>query len=391
MSAATNNNSYLILHNVHLPFLDIDNESGAWPHTYLNVLSQHLPDNLGVSPDMADTTVPTMVAGDVNSRSLCDKSSPQQRKDTPLTWPVTPDGSFDDSLRSEGKVTNQCTCPLFVPRHVPLSNDHSQTQQDLYNSDSIMIFRDKSLFQDISPITFMPTYKVHDNKYRLSKEGKLRLPGYADRILCNQEMQKQQCPLFIRYQSLENTSTDLFGMAPHDICPCSPKILEYDHRPVYGNVRWQGVIDIHIYTWNMGTGDRTYRTAKQFMTHQLKQHTSDAPVICVFCFQETERRKNRSTWKTPSIGDWRTSRHGMAFGRLSDYTIRTYTYWKNIQIPDPNHQHHQVSTTAKDWTRIIKRSLQTSEKWGTKGSLMTVFELPGDERTRLQNPVSRSR
>ena len=69
----------------------------------------------------------------------------------------------------------------------------------------------------------------------------------------------------------------------------------------------------------------------------------------------------------------------------SDYTIRTYTYCKGFNMPDPNHKPHQVKTTGKfnKLIKSIKASIKTSSV-GTKGSLMTVFELPSDELKRLQ-------
>ena len=430
MSELSDRSEYLILYNTHLPFEDVKDSHGAWPHTYFHSFSQKLPAKMTEIIDPKDVNGkqwPTLVVGDVNSRSLCDKENQHQEKDTDRTWPVTQEGKFDDSLLGDGP--DYCTtCALFVPRHV--LNNPNQTQQQLYQNDAIMIFsnqcaltKDITKFHDISPITFMPTYKIHYDTYQLYKKNQLRLPGYADRILCNAEMDQHQCALFTKYSDIPNKPIELFGAR----CPVlgkddEPTDLEYDHRPVYGYLRWLGLIDLHIYTWNMGTGKRDAITAKRFITHQMTKHTSTTPTICVFCFQETKAKASASlsNWSPPNIKGptgklWNTTNQGAAFGLLwKDFRIRTYTYWTNLKMPDPLSWQHTVSakTETKPKLSLTEVTGQKKEKrfntklklkqkqaaaaikktkaavatspFGTKGSVMTVFQLSADNIKKLR-------
>ena len=112
-----------------------------------------------------------------------------------------------------GSSNGQCNCNC----NSLLTDPIKQIIVTLKTADFLICKKDKILtgFVDIKPINFLPTCKRDpaDGKFLLCKEGKGRLPGYADRIMTNKigDIVKGSC----KYEPL-----------------C---MIGNDHLPIYGS------------------------------------------------------------------------------------------------------------------------------------------------------------
>ena len=132
--------------------------------------------------------------GDLNSRSLLknlDKDSEELcNLDVDIKKEVEEWGNFCENTESEEtKYSLQCVKKILENNPDLTDDKRYKLIKKLKKKDSWKLCDD--LFEDTiiddfeeEKITFLPTYKYKEinGEYKLEKKGKLRLPGYADRI-----------------------------------------------------------------------------------------------------------------------------------------------------------------------------------------------------------------
>lgn len=179
------NGSYYLFMNLHAPFATAKTTSGG---TYKEFYNQFVKKTIVNFKRQYGENSPIFVMGDLNSRSWinfenrCINSIQQclLNRGFNIKNAVVQDFG-DDFPRQKIQSISQKKQGMTVQQLV----FYNDLMQKLKKSDVLTKFLETQDLKDVDDITFLPSYKrdVRTGKFSLSKQEKLRLPGYADRIL----------------------------------------------------------------------------------------------------------------------------------------------------------------------------------------------------------------
>lgn len=175
--------SYFII-NTHAPFAS---ERGMIGGSYKNFWNVFIDSQIKKNKMKGKT----FIVGDLNSRSLIN---------TYLNISLTPtikNATNIDFKYRQSQTQNQTTnykeqvqqLLNKTQTRAPMTKQEQKKFQILkkrmIERDYLTSFLKDTMIRDISPINFLPTYKINEqtSQYKLMKNEKLRLPGYTDRIL----------------------------------------------------------------------------------------------------------------------------------------------------------------------------------------------------------------
>lgn len=213
-----NEKKYLFM-NLHAPFASAKTKSGGtYEQFYKDFIEKTIKE---FYKRHGETNTGCFVLGDLNSRSYLNFDKICKEKTS--------------CLLSRGFNTKNATAQDFgqdfpkqkVQRILNKKQFHQQQQYEYENlvkilkrSDALTIFLEDKNLEDIQEIKFLPSYKrnTQTGEFYLSKDNKLRLPGYADRILTTLDRNEYLCYEY-----------DILKTDPDD-----RNITGSDHVPVYG-------------------------------------------------------------------------------------------------------------------------------------------------------------